>query len=298
MPVDKATWDAVADAISRARSEPFNISTARPVGGGSINTACAIAGNGQRYFVKLNLAARLPMFASEALSLAAIRATRTIYAPEPICSGVHSQHSYLVLEHLELSDNADTGQAQLGEQLAAMHRCTSAQFGWEEPNTIGSTPQINTPCADWATFFAEHRLGYQLQLAQENAAPGELVASGRRLQQTLDALFTGYTPLPSLLHGDLWGGNRGCLASGKPVIFDPACYYGDREADLAMTELFGGFDDRFYHSYMSVWAIEPGYRTRKVLYNLYHVLNHYNLFGGGYANQALHMINRLLAEIS
>ena len=124
-----------------------------------------------------------------------------------------------------------------------------------------------------------------------------MIDAGQRLLDVLPLFFCTYHPQPSLLHGDLWGGNRGSDPTGRPVIFDPAVYYGDREADLAMTELFGSFDDRFYQSYRDSWDIDQGYTTRKVLYKLYHVLNHFNLFGGGYGRQADEMIGQLLAEV-
>ena len=147
-------------------------------------------------------------------------------------------------------------------------------------------------------FSASSGWGVQLDLARQNGAPGRLIDCGRRLQCEVHAFFTDYRPEPSLLHGDLWNGNTGYIAKGEPVIFDPAAYFGDREADLAMTELFGGFSERFYQSYRQSWSLDPGYETRKVLYNLYHILNHYNLFGDGYAEQAQGMIDRLLAALS
>ena len=179
-----------------------------------------------------------------------------------------------------------------------MHRVCARAFGWDRDNTIGSTPQVNTADADWVSFLREQRLRYQLDLARANGADAGLLDGGERLLDALPRFFDSYYPHPSLLHGDLWGGNWSADAEGQPVIFDPAVYYGDREADLAMTELFGGFDDRFYHSYRQAWPLDAGYNSRKVLYNLYHVLNHYNLFGGGYARQAQGMIETLLAELS
>jgi fructosamine-3-kinase len=136
-----------------------------------------------------------------------------------------------------------------------------------------------------------------LALAGRNNAPAKMVDRGQHLLELLPALFSDYHPRPSLLHGDLWGGNWEADGDGSPVIFDPAVYFGDREADIAMTELFGGFDRRFYQAYESAWPLDPGYRIRKQLYNLYHILNHFNLFGGGYARQAEGMIESLLAQL-
>jgi fructosamine-3-kinase len=151
---------------------------------------------------------------------------------------------------------------------------------------------------DWIDFWRERRLGFQLDLAARNGLRGALQTQGRQLMDALPALFAHYRPAPSLLHGDLWGGNWGADAAGNPVIFDPAVYFGDREADLAMTELFGGFSRAFYDAYDAAYPLDKGYETRKTLYSLYHVLNHFNLFGGGYGGQAQRMIQQLLAQVN
>jgi fructosamine-3-kinase len=254
-----------------------------------------LEGDGQRYFVKRNRPELLSMYEAEAAGLGEILASNSLRVPEPVATGSDQRHSWLVLEYLDLSDCDADG--ELGQGLAAMHRCTSPLFGFMQDNFIGATPQINTWTPLWLDFLREQRLAYQLHLADKNRAGSRLLERGQRLLESLPLYFDNYQPLPSLLHGDLWRGNCGSGADGRPVIFDPAPYYGDREADLAMTELFGGFSDRFYQSYRYSWDIDPGYTTRKVLYNLYHVLNHFNLFGGGYESQALGMVERLLAEV-
>jgi protein-ribulosamine 3-kinase len=292
--MQSAPWDAIAAGISAATREPFTIVRRSGWGGGCISDACVIEGGGRRYFVKLNRADKAEMFAAEAQGLAEILATGTLRVPAPVCHGADGRTAWLVLEYLELGGRGDA--RELARRLAALHRITGTSFGWRRDNTIGSTPQVNTPESDWIAFWREHRLGFQLRLAARNGFRGALQAKGERLLERLDAFFPGYTPLPSLLHGDLWGGNHGYTAGGEPVVFDPAVYYGDREADLAMTELFGGFGPRFYAAYQEAWPLNPGYAVRKHLYNLYHVLNHANLFGGGYASQAEGMLQRLLAE--
>ncbi|GAB5450813.1 MAG: fructosamine kinase family protein [Halioglobus sp.] len=291
-------WRTIEEAISAATGARFRVQSAITVAGGDINRAFSLEGSGQRYFLKLNGPGMGDMFRAEADALRAIDRARAVRVPLPLCAGEDAQQSWLVLEWLELQPGGKADAALLGEQLARMHQSLSDTFGWHRDNTIGRTPQINTASADWVSFYGRYRLGYQLELAASNGAGGALRDSGARLLELLGGLFTDYRPQPSLLHGDLWGGNWACTANNGPVIFDPATYYGDREADLAMTELFGGFDERFYQSYVSAWAIDPGYSTRKVLYNLYHVLNHFNLFGGGYAGQAQRMISSLLAEIT
>jgi protein-ribulosamine 3-kinase len=284
----------LAERIGAATGEAFVLAERRAIGGGDINQAESLLGrDGRRFFVKLNRADRLDMFEAEADGLADMLSTGAIRVPRPICSGVDGGRAFLVLEYLDIDGRGDG--AELGRRLAAMHRTTQPDFGWRRDNTIGATHQPNAWLANWIDFLRERRLGHQLKLAGRNGASRSLIDQGGRLLAGLDAFFPGYTPVPSLLHGDLWGGNYG-FADGEPVLFDPAVYYGDREADLAMTELFGGFPAAFYSAYCQAWPLDAGYETRKTLYNLYHVLNHYNLFGGGYAGQAERMIGRLLSE--
>lgn len=286
---------ALAAAISEATGLPFEPKGGRAAGGGCINAAQVLeGGDGRRYFVKLNSARRLAMFEAEAEGLAEILASGAIRAPRPVCTGVDGGEAWLVLEYLDMGGRGSG--AELGRRLADLHRHTGERFGWHRDNTIGSTPQVNTPAEDWVEFYRERRLRQQFELAARNGAPRRLLERAERLLKGLAGLFAGYRPVPSLLHGDLWGGNYG-YAQGEPVIFDPAVYYGDREADLAMTELFGGFPADFYAAYREVWPLDSGYGVRRQLYNLYHVLNHYNLFGGGYLGQAERMTERLLAEL-
>lgn len=288
-------WSDIAARITEATGEHFVPHDARALHGGCINRALLLSDGTRRYFLKLNSPQRLDMFEAEAAGLEALAAPGVLRIPRVICHGLADEQSVLVLEYLALDGRLDGARA--GEALAALHAVTAKHFGWHRDNTIGATPQDNTPSSDWAAFWRERRLAPQLALAAAQGHGGRLQRDGERLLDVLDALLD-HAPAASLLHGDLWGGNIGATTSGEPVIFDPAVYYGDREADLAMTELFGGFDDRFYHSYRHCWAIDPGYTTRKVLYNLYHVLNHYNLFGGAYARQARGMIDQLIAEVS
>lgn len=296
MPMNQELLTHLSNAIRDATHRPFTLRAATPVGGGSINEAFRLEGtDGSRYFLKHNDAQHHPMFIAEAAGLDAIAATQAIRVPQPVAHGIAGAHSFLVLEHLDLHGrgNADL----LGEQLAALHRVHTLQFGWHQDNFIGTFPQPNAWTTDWLTFWRERRLGFQLALAAENGYGGNLQRIGEKLLGALPAFFAGYTPQPSLLHGDLWGGNHGYLANGTPVLFDPAPYYGDREADLAMTELFGGFDARFYAAYRATWPLDDGYALRRDLYNLYHILNHANLFGGSYARQAEQMMQRLLSEL-
>jgi fructosamine-3-kinase len=286
----------ISTSLRDATHRPFELRDTTPVGGGSINEAYRLEGtDGARYFLKLNDAQHLPMFISEAEGLNAIAVTNTIRVPRPIAHGSAGRQSYLVLEYLELSSRGDA--KLLGEQLAALHRCKGKCFGFSQDNFIGTTLQENAWTDDWVTFWREHRLGFQLRLAAQNGYGGQLQRLGERLSDALPSFFVSYTPQPSLLHGDLWSGNHAFLADGTPTIFDPAAYYGDRECDLAMTELFGGYSTDFYAAYRAAYPLDAGYVARRDLYNLYHVLNHANLFGGGYARQAEQMMQRLLAEV-
>jgi fructosamine-3-kinase len=289
-------WDAIAAAISSATQQPFQLGDHAAAGGGCINQTYRIRGLDHRqFFIKLNIADKHAMFVAEAEGLNTIAVTNIIRVPRPISHGIVNGQSYLVLEHLELSSRGDA--KLLGEQLAALHRCSAKQFGFAQDNFIGTTPQPNTWTDDWVTFWRERRLGFQLRLAAQNGYGGQLQILGEKLLDVLPAFFVGYTPPSALLHGDLWSGNHAFLSDGTPTIFDPATYYGDRECDLAMTELFGGYPTDFYAAYRATFPLNEGYTTRRDLYNLYHILNHANLFGGGYARQAEQMMQRLLAEV-
>jgi fructosamine-3-kinase len=325
-------WTQIATHISQVIGETFEINNRRSVSGGCINQGYAVIGNTGTYFVKLNQASQVQMFEAEALGLKQMLETQTIRVPKPICWGTAADSAYIVLEWLELGGSSTTAYIvlewlelggnsttqsweEMGRQLAAMHRASPPQptetlkvgklkvessnrqpstppgeFGWNQNNTIGSTPQINNWTSDWAEFFAEYRLGYQFQLARRR---GGHFPQQEQLLAAIGKLLD-HQPQPSLVHGDLWGGNASVTKSGEPVIFDPATYVGDREVDIAMTELFGGFPPAFYRGYNEVLPMDSGYKQRKTLYNLYHILNHFNLFGGGYASQANRMIEQIL----
>ncbi|WP_019504946.1 fructosamine kinase family protein [Pleurocapsa sp. PCC 7319] len=287
-------WTQIAQAISEATGKDFAIADTRSVGGGCINQGYKISDNNTAYFVKLNQASQLEMFAAEALGLNQMYATQTITVPQPVCWGTANDSSYIVLQWLDLGRGNSQSWTEMGRQLAAMHReGMSNNFGWERNNTIGSTPQINTETDNWADFFAEHRIGYQLKLAKRR---GGSFPDTNKVVNAVRNKLADRQPQASLVHGDLWSGNAAISSDGSPVILDPATYYGDRETDIAMTELFGGFPAAFYHGYNEAWQLDSGYQHRKNIYNLYHILNHFNLFGGGYANQAKRMINNVVSS--
>ena len=289
-------WENIAADIAAATGRQAELSGQATAGGGCINQAMRVNFGDTSYFVKLNTAGKADMFAAEALGLQELRNSQTLKIPEPVCQGDDGESAWLVLEDLDLGGRGDL--AALGEGLAALHRVTRQQFGWDTDNTIGSTLQVNTCHHDWVAFWREHRLQFQLELAARNGHGGRLQSQGERLLDLFPALFTDYTPEASLLHGDLWSGNYAFTNSGEATIFDPAVYYGDREADLAMTELFGGFGSDFYAAYRADYPVDPGYGVRKTLYNLYHILNHLNIFGDAYRSQAYRMMDILLAELT
>jgi fructosamine-3-kinase len=290
-------WQSLEQSISDATGQSFIIDHKTVLSGGSINSAHRISGCNHNYFIKLNQAHKLDMFEAEADALHELGDTKAIRVPDPVCFGEAADKSWLVTEYIELGRGAGDSAQCLGQQLAALHRHTSERFGWFRDNTIGSTPQQNVWMDDWVDYYRERRLQFQFELAAKNGFTGSLQLKGERLLADLDIFFSDYSPASSLLHGDLWGGNCAFDETGQPVIFDPAVYYGDREADIAMTELFGGFGADFYSAYNEAWPLDEGYKVRKQLYNLYHILNHANLFGGTYASQAESMIDRLLAEV-
>jgi fructosamine-3-kinase len=289
---------AVAVAISAQAGLHLAPRPAAPVGGGSIHAchrwACS-GGQEASLFVKVAPASDLSLLEGEADGLARLAAARAVQVPELRAQGVAGETAFLALTWIERGSASPVSERLLGEQLAAQHRCTARRFGLDRDNHIGRTPQQNGWMDSWPEFFRERRLRPQLVLAVENGLSG-LEVPGQLLMEAMPALLT-HAPPPSLLHGDLWGGNWLADAGGAPVIFDPAVYHGDREADLAMTRLFGGFGPDFYAAYEEAWPLPTGKAVRTHLYNLYHVLNHANLFGGGYVQQALATMERLLAQV-
>lgn len=245
--------------------------------------------DGQALFLKT--APDAAMLRAEQEGLRLLAAADAVRVPRSY--GVHrfAGRDVLVMEWFDLQRLGPQAAASLGRGLARQHRVTARCHGLERDNFIGLGTQPNRPTRDWAEFFRHYRLEPQLQRLPENLS--SLRKSGFRLLENIDRLLAGHAPEPSLLHGDLWGGNAAALADGTPVIFDPAVHYGDRECDLAMSELFGGFPRGFREAYEEEWPLPAGWEQREPLYQLYHVLNHANLFGGGYAAQAERLINYL-----
>lgn len=290
-------WQLIIKHIEKVTGQKFTVEQQQAMPGGSINSAFVLtAKDGQQYFVKTNRTGLRKMFEAEAKGLQVLDSSQAIKVPEVICYGDDQSQSYIVLEYCDMSGRVN--QIALGEQLAAMHGVQASQFGWEIDNTIGVTHQPNGKMDNWIEFWREHRLGFQLKLAADNGYGGTLQELGERLLVEMPKLFTSRNVVPSMLHGDLWGGNVAGLQDGTPVIYDPAFYYGDREADIAMTYIFGGFTADFYASYQNAFSLDDGFSVRKTFYNLYHIINHLNLFGGDYHRQSISMLEQVLAEIS
>ena len=283
-----ASLNAAPAAVDPGGSPVFS-----QIGGNAATSVWSLALGSARFFVKVTGEANHAMLTAEADALLAIAQTGAIRVPRVIAGGEAARAAFLVLEWLDIVDGGRDG--SLGRALASLHEATSPRFGWHRDNAIGATPQANDWSDDWAAFFRDRRLRPQLELAERNGYIGTLRRGGAELLERIPRLLDGHRPTASLLHGDLWAGNAGRLRDRIPVIYDPATYYGDREADLAMTELFGGFGPAFYAAYAEALPLPAGYGTRRTLYNLYHVLNHLNLFGAAYLARAESMVAELLA---
>jgi fructosamine-3-kinase len=288
---------AIEDVVAAKTGERSPVARRQGIGGGCINNAEAIAlADGRRFFLKSNPHPLPRLFEYEAEGLEALAAAGTLRVPRPIGTGGggNGVPPFLVMELIESGAPGPRFQEELGHGLAELHRTTRAdRFGFPHDNYIGSTPQPNGWNDDWVAFWREHRLGFQLRLARRNGlSDAAMDTLGDRLMNRLDEYLAEPAEPPCLLHGDLWGGNVMADGGGASVLNDPAAYYGRREAALAMTQLFGGFTAAFYRAYEEAWPLAPGSDTRLAIYRLYHLLNHLNLFGAGYAGQCRAILKR------
>jgi fructosamine-3-kinase len=280
-------------AVQRAiTSHMGDVVAVQSVSGGDINAAWRVeTTSGQHYFIKWNPQPLPRLFEVEARGLQLLAQAQALRVPRVIV--VIDQPPALVLEWIDQGANKQAAAEALGRGLAQQHRSIGAAYGLDHDNYIGATPQINTPLNSWLEFFRDRRLGEQARLAQARGhLPPDRARRLDRVRQHLDRWIDPSSVVPSLLHGDLWGGNYLIDASGQPVLIDPAVYYGDREAEIAFTELFGGFGARFYAAYNETWPLDRGYADRRDLYNLYHLLNHLNLFGEGYGDSVDAILRR------
>lgn len=267
--------------------------------GGSINKAYALTlNNGEKIFMKANAKENAKFFLSEAKSLSAIASTNAIKTPKILCTGTDAGeevgYSFLLLEFIDSSAPKADYWEEFARNLAKMHKFSTSdfvsggKFGFLEDNFIGATEQKNSPSENWISFFRDSRLVPQFKKADSYFDSEEKSKITKLLDHLDDFLIE--TDTPSLLHGDLWSGNAMCASDGSAWLIDPATYVGIAEADLAMTELFGGFPKKFYDAYKESNPLEKGYEERRDLYNLYHILNHLNLFGENYKNAAISIV--------
>lgn len=287
----------IEEIIKREYGSSASVLRRAPVSGGDINRAYALElSDGMRIFMKSNAPGNLDFFRTEAEGLTAMRKTASISIPKVIDFGADESESFLLLEYIETGVRSRASSEKLGAGLAAMHLCDAGEFvpdgkyGFYINNYAGSTPQDNSPSDNWADFFANMRLRPLFEKTSHYYDRDDK----KRIEKLLENLgrFLPEPERPSILHGDLWGGNYMIDSAGEPWLIDPATYVGHAEADLAMTELFGGFDSAFYDAYREVAGIDAGYKDRKDLYNLYHILNHLNLFGSAYLYSVRSIIAR------
>lgn len=267
-----------------------------PVIGGDTSPTFILRGRRQKAFVKIAPSASSDMLFAEADGLEALAASNQVRVPGVLALGAFDDQDghFLALEALDLQARSRASDHMLGEQLAGLHSNLGTQFGWRRDNYLGLAPQKNSVDESWLRFFLEQRLEPQIEvflLAYPGTEEQHLL---NELKHRWHAIGTDHNPEPALLHGDLWTGNAASLPDETPVIFDPAIHFGDRECDLAMADLFGGFTDAFYSAYQETWPLPPGWQERRGIYQLYHLLNHANLFGGSYVSTVKKRIRRLL----
>ncbi len=284
----QAVIQGIEALIQKSTGKADSIQNIRPVGGGDINRALRLEGKSGSYFAKMNQAGVYPdMFQVEAAGLRALGSA----APAVIGFGSAGSEAFLVLEWIEPTQNAITGQENLGRVLASIHQESADQFGLSYDNYIGTIRQQNTPCDAWADFFIQNRLQYLLQIADgKGLVSVETQRDFERIFRILPTLFEAERP--SLLHGDLWSGNYLITHQARPILIDPAVYYGHREMDIAMTTLFGGFEPPFYEAYHEQFPLAAGWQERTALWNLYPLLVHVILFGRTYLPQLLTYIKK------
>ena len=279
-------YEAIIHEISR--QNPGNLNVSR-LGGGCIHQAVALSCDQGNFFIKSNQAAA-DMFSAEARGLQLLSEAGVIAVPEVHGYGTVDGQDYLCLELIQKGPANDTYWQDFGEQLAALHQITSKSFGLDHDNYIGRLPQSNRWHDSWAEFFAKERIAPQIDMATQSGLINlEMVKQFDLLLDKLEELLPNEHP--ALIHGDLWSGNV-MSGEGKPYIFDPAVYFGHREAEIAFTTLFGGFDTKFYDAYSTVFPLQPGYKERMELFNLYPLLVHVNLFGQSYMSQVAHILKR------
>lgn len=294
MPLPGSLIERLTEHLSAHCGQPVDVEDAFPVGGGSINDAWRLQTDAGRFFVKVNSADRFPSLTeAEADGLGRLRTANALRVPEVIAHGEDHDDAYLLLEWIDGGLQGPGFWEFFGRGLARLHRHTQERFGLERDNYIGTLRQANAPDAAWPAFFIHQRLEPQLRMARDRKrVEAGMAFRFERLFHRLESLFPAEPP--ALLHGDLWSGNFLCDSEGQPVLIDPAVYYGHREMDLAMTRLFGGFNEALHGAYQDEWPLQQGWEERVDLCNLYPLLVHVNLFGGGYVQQVEAVLRRFV----
>ena len=290
-------WNEVVAILADKLGEPLIFKDATPISGGDINACFVLNCESHKVFVKLNSPDKLAMFEQETRMLKQLDDGCALRVPQPYVTGETGSHAYSVMEFVELGSIDAASAGELGAGLAGLHQVIADCYGGTAAGYLGLSRQLNESSTNWCEFWRSQRLGFQQRLAVRNGLPPHIGVRLELLIDSLEQLLGNHQPTAALLHGDLWHGNCGVDKQGRPVIFDPASYFGDPETDLALTELFGGFPESFYQAYWQVCPRAAEYEVRSQLYQLYHVLNHFNLFGGLYGNRAGTMTDLLLAEI-
>jgi fructosamine-3-kinase len=285
-------WQCIEQAITAKTGEKFAIENKRLISTSETNLAFQLSDVQHNYFVKIKDKSHFNHFESEAYALNQIDSLKQVTCPKVIALGNTRNKSFIVLDYIPFAQATEQDWHHFGAKLAMMHKCSShGQFGWQHDNYIGNTLQPNNWRSNWKTFFAEQRVAWQLQLLSEKSIKlGDI----DHIADICHDILNHHNVKPCLVHGDLWLGNLGFTDSAS-VIYDPACYYGDREVDIAMTELFGQLPYDFYQGYQDIFPLDKGYEQRKLIYNFYHILNHANLYGGIYIDQSRALLSRILS---
>ena len=290
--IPKEITDSLCTFFNKSNHQEFTIHSAQPLSGGSINNVYLLKANNGQSCIKYNKAGAYPgMFEKEEQGLTILRDANEVKVPGVITVQNTGSYSYILLEYISSSKRIPRFMEDFGHSLAALHRHSSVSFGLDHNNFMGSLPQNNTMHDDWSSFFIEERLEPQLMSAKDS---GYFSRDDSACFQRLFNQFHKICPAekPSLVHGDLWGGNYIISEEGRACLIDPAVYYGHREVDIAMSTLFGGFDPEFYSSYNEAYPMEKGWKERLDIYNLYPLLVHLNLFGAGYLGSIERIIRR------
>jgi fructosamine-3-kinase len=287
-----SVYDGVLTLLKKKFDQGIVLKDFAPIGGGCINIGGKLNTSEGYFFLKWNDTSKFPgMFEAEVRGLKLLLNSKTIRIPEVIGANSNESYQFIVMEFIESHSKASDYWELLGCGLAAMHKASSNAFGLDHDNYLGSLPQFNAPKNLWIEFFITQRLQVQLKTGVDSSAIDlSITKKFEELFKKLPSIII--EEKPSLLHGDLWNGNLITDDKGLPCLIDPAVYFGNREVDLAMTQLFGGFTDVFYKSYQNAFPLERGFQDRPDIYNLYPLLVHVNLFGQGYLSQVVSILNK------